>query len=402
MTVSEGVVRDLIREDGQKIQTIMQFLKSRGLVKTLAQLEEESELSFFQHCLTEGAVLDEALDSFWSRATTPELFQSVEEIVQSDGLCITQVTQVISEIHGASNPTTVSWHPTLQHIVATGAVDRRVVLRDINKDKGILGEVCVASPVLSSQWTEKGLFIGCMGGELYGISFKQDFSEIHSSLLGKPHGSKRITSVVASPDGGLIATVAKDACIHLICDGSKVGPIRCERDVASVCWIDTRALVVAEIDNPILTVWTLNQEGSKWERTSHICMNLSPADPRNPYTTFAMAWNPEHRLLAACTNRNSALIFSLPVSSPNLTCPIKTLYGMSIGALDIPFIDFSLDGSHLYVSSDRRILVFEVRSGHNVFDVPVSESKNVRCMRRSRVSDILATVSFDRQLSILA
>jgi WD40 repeat protein len=170
-----------------------------------------------------------------------------------------------------------------------------------------------------------------------------------------------------------------------------------------MAWIGNDLIVAAEIDNPILSVWKF--EIDKWILHSELCMNLSPMDPRTAYTTLAMAWNSQSRILAACTDRNSVLLFSLAENfgsqQGNHMCPVKTLYGMSLGAYDNPNIEFSLDGSHVYITSDRRILVFELRSGHNVFDIMVSESKAIRCMRRHADLDILATVSFDRCLSII-
>ena len=133
-------------------------------------------------------------------------------------------------------------------------------------------------------------------------------------------------------------------------------------------------------------------------------MNLSLRDPRTAYTTLELAWNPEHRLLAACTSRNSCLLFKLPVEFSNdewkSPCALKAFYGMSIGIYDLPSVAFSLDGTFLYVTSDKEIMVFEVKSGHKIFVLQASETRSIRCMRRHRELDILATVSFDKYLKI--
>ena len=394
MTVTEGVLRDLIREDGRKIQSIMQFLKSRGLFKTLAQLENETETQFHSTSLEEGSVLDEALDLYWSKnnVVSPSEQTTPISTLPIPGICATEITQVFHEVHGSANPTALAWHPHLDNILVTGGADRRLIFRDI-REGNQLGEVSLASPVLSMEWNYDKLFVGCMGGELYSLTVNETVAEYVPQLLGRPHGSKRITNIRGSTNGEFIATVAKDSCVHFT-GGQSVPPIRCQRDVASVCWIDSSKIVVAEIDNPLLTVWGLVD--GKWKPEYELCMNLSLMDPRTAYTSLTMAWNAEYNLLATCTSRNSVLLFKIPD-----VCPIKTLYGMSVGTYDNPSIEFSQDGSYLYIASELRVMVFEVRSGHNVFDIPVSKSKSIRCMRRHPASDLLATVSFDHRLSVL-
>ncbi len=226
-------------------------------------------------------------------------------------------------------------------------------------------------------------------------------------FVGKPHGTARILAVSTSPNKQIVATMAKHSCVHffsLFGDTTATPkPLRFERDVTAICWIESDTLIVAETENPILTVWKVRD--SAWTRIGQLCMNLSVYDPRTPYTTLVMSWNAEHRLLASATNRNSVLITNIPLELTVLRdaviCPCKTLYGMSIGLYDTPSIAFSFDGSHLYVTSDKSVLVFELRSGHAVISVPVSESKAIRCMQRHTSSDLVGTVSFDRKLSIL-
>jgi WD40 repeat protein len=405
VTVSEDAVRrDLIREDSVKIQAIMQFLHSRGLAKSLAQLELETEISFFPGILSEGNLIDHALDTYVT-SQAPKLGSKERSETQfpRPGTCVTSVAQVFEEIHGSANPTTVCWHPSISNVVATGAADRSVIIREIDTNR-VFAEVKLQSPILSTEWTPGGLFVGCMGGELFRLTFDSDLNLLESILVGRPHGSKRITDLHASTNGSIIASVAKDSRVFLFNheNGAHIlPPLNFQKEISAVCWIGEDMLVVAESENPLLTVVSLKNDKS--DICGQICMNMSTKDPITSYTTLALAWDPRYRLLVACTSRNSVLVFSLPLelSANTPVCPVKTLYGMSIGVYDNPCVDFSVDGSFVYVTSDKRLLVFELWSSHCVFDVQISESKAVRWMRRNPLSDNVACVSFDHRLSIL-
>ena len=402
----EGVHKDLIREDEVKLQCILQFLHSRGLERTAAQLETESEIAYKPDFLKEGSVIDSALDRYWSQSNSESDFtpQESRSVLPLPGTCVTEVIDSFENIHGSANPTCVCWHPEDTDLVVTGGADRRVIVRNISTGNTVL-EREVASPVLALDWTNpEYIVIACMGGEVYTLQLDESR---HMHFVAKPHGTARILAVSTSPDKQIVATMAKHSCVHFFSlpgtDVPNPKPLRFERDVTAICWIEADTLVVAETENPILTVWGLRD--SNWTRVGELCMNLSVYDPRTPYTTLVMSWNAEHRLLASATNRNSVLLTHLPsdlsLLGEDVICPCKTLYGMSIGVFDTPSIAFSFDGSHLYVTSDKSVLVFEIRSGHAVISIPVSESKAIRHMQRHPSVDMVATVSFDRKLSIL-
>ena len=395
-SLCEGVQKDLIREDGEKLQCILQFLHSRGLVKTAAQLETEAEISFRN--LQEGNILDSLLDEYFRNLKPSATPSTCASPLPVPGCSITDVLHTFEDVHGSANPTCVRWHPEDTNLVATGGADRRVIIRNVESGD-IIFEVQVASPVLSMDWNCPGfLVVGCMGGEIYSIN--TDTWDVE--LRGKPHGTSRILNIQSS--GGVVASMAKDSCVNFFTlrEPISIPPLRFEKDVSSICWIDENTIVVSEIDNPMVSIWRLASD-TKWSQVSQLCMNLSQFDPRTAYTTLAMCWNSEHRLLGACTNRNSVILFHLPdvLTSSQMLCPVKTLYGMSAGVYDTPAIEFSKDGSHMYVTSDRRLLVFEIRSGHRIIAFDISDSKAVRSMHRHPLSDLVATVSFDRRLSIL-
>jgi WD40 repeat protein len=394
--LSEGVQKDLIREDTEKLQCILQFLHSRGLAKTAAQLETEADISFRD--LEEGNILDSLLDQYFCNQQPSVAPSTCVSPLPLPGTSITDIFRSFNDVHGSANPTCVRWHPEETALVVTGGADRRVIFRNVETGD-IVFEVQLASPVLSMDWQCPGFLVaGCMGGEIYSI----DSRSKNVRLVGKPHGTSRVLNIQSS--GGVVASMAKDSCVNcfrldgVIC----VPPLRFEKDVSSICWIDNNTIVVSEIDNPIVSIWRLSSD-TKWMQVSQLCMNLSQFDPRTPYTALAMCWNSQHRLLAACTNRNSVILFHLPdiLRSDQMLCPIKTLYGMSAGVYDTPAVEFSKDGSHLYVTSDKRLLVFEIRSGHRIIAFDISDSKAVRSMHRHPLSDLVATVSFDRRLSIL-
>jgi WD40 repeat protein len=72
---------------------------------------------------------------------------------------------------------------------------------------------------------------------------------------------------------------------------------------------------------------------------------------------------------------------------------------MSIGIYDFPACAFSADGSFLFFTSNKDIIVFEVRTGHKVFTILGSSDKPIRSMAKR--GDLIATVSFDKSLYVL-
>lgn len=401
ITASEGfrdlALMDKLREDGDKLQIILQYLESRGLLKTVAQLEEESGVTFSDSAVKDGGVLDTVLDEYLAKSAEPlpEVISPVDDL-PTPCVCATDVIKTIHDIHGSANPTCVAWHPVLENVVVSGGVDRKLIFRDIDSES-ILFHVLLPSPVLCVDWVRPDqLVAGCMGGE---VVFSADNGEIIS--VKKPHAHARISSVLYSPDGKFVATCGKDFAVHILRsqDQSPVETLRCIRDVSSICWIDANSLVVAESDNPLLSVFRL-QDG-KMIKIGELCMNLHLYDPLTAFSTLAMSFDHVHQLLLACTTRNSVLLFQLSDDWHEALTPIKTYYGMSIGIYDVPSIAFSLDASFIYATSDKEILVLETKTGHKVFTIKVSDSKPVRCMRRHQTNDAISTVSFDKQLNVL-
>lgn len=400
-TSSQGsrdlVLMDKLREDGAKLQIILQFLESRGLLKTIAQLEEEAGITFSESVVKEGGVLDAVLDEYLAKLAEPlPPYISPFDDLPSPSVCVTDVYKTIHDIHGPANPTCVAWHPVLENVVVSGGVDRKLIFRDIDSES-ILHQILLPSPVLCLDWVRPDqLVAGCMGGE---VVFVTENGEIIS--VQKPHTHARISSVLYSPDGAFVATCGKDISVRILRsqDQSPVGTIRCMREVSSICWIDANSLVVAESDNPLLGVYRL-QDG-KMFKIGQLCMNLHLYDPLTANSTLAMSFDPGHHLLLACTTRNSVLLFQLLDDWREALTPIKTYYGMSIGIYDVPWVAFSLDASFVYATSDKEILVLETKTGHKVFTIKVSDSKPVRCMRRHQTYEAISTVSFDKKLNAL-
>ena len=121
MVVScEGVVADKIREDNEKIQIVMQYLESRGLMRTLAQMEEETGAMYMPSILSEGGILDTLVDS---RTTgTGHVSVEVSSTLPMPGDCATQVACIHHGIHGTMNPTSVAWLKSSDNIILTGGV----------------------------------------------------------------------------------------------------------------------------------------------------------------------------------------------------------------------------------------------------------------------------------------
>ena len=409
VTPDEVVLMDKLREDSSKLQAVMQFLESRGLMKTLTQLQLEADTEFNPHALNEGALLDVALDRYMVASSPSGSTIATTDPFPLPGECATDIAKEVPNVHGSGNPTCVAWHPRLPDVVVTGGADRRVIVNRVGLGDNEGSEAPLPSPVLSVDWSADGthLSVGCMGGEVVMFAVAEDLT-LNELCVSKPHGTAKVASVLFSPDGSLIATAANDIAVQIFkrteagFENVPTSTIRCIRDVSAIAWIDPTTLIVAETDQPLLSVYTVSTD-ARSICIGQICMNLSIDDPRTAYTTLALSFNAEQRILAACTNRNSALLFKPPNEweMARVVCPVKALYGMSLGIYDIPSIATSVDGSFVYVSSDKEIVVFEARTGHRVFNIGISDSKPVRCMRRHPETDSLATVSFDKQLKII-
>ena len=413
-SLSMSQLRDKIREDETKLQAIMQFLESRGLVRTLAQLETETELTYNPGYHCEGAVLDRVMDLLGRKENLEgnKSFPEKEVIaIPEPGVCASCKVLAINSIHGESNPTCVVWHPYERNVLATGGADRKVFFWSIQGNGTKLGELILPSPVLSMDWcshqTGSIIAVGCMGGELLQFRIEAfDPFRFNNVSSVKPHGNARVTTLCFSENSTFLASIGKDFTLQIFgLEDNKFRPdatrtIRYTRELSSICWMDDETIIVAETENPILGIFNVSEV--KPIRIGSICMNLSVNDPRTAYTTLSLSWSQEHRLLLSCTNRNSALLFSLPhiVAADDHICPVKTLYGMTIGTFDYPSSQFSLDGSHVYITSDREVLVFECVSGHRVFSLTSAGNKPIRCLRRGKLTDALACVSFDKTLSV--
>ena len=407
--LSDGLLRDKIREDELKLQSIMQYLESRGLMKSLAILQAESQLDYNPTCLQVGGLLDEAIDTYASRVHSLGLCSSEEKSISEPGVCATELLSRIDAIHGESNPTCVAWHPSDSTFLATGGVDKKVIVRLLSGSTSVsVGEISMPSPVLSIAWTQQVdgscvIAAGCMGGELLQINASKP-SDLRIVSSCKPHGNCRVSKVTFSDTGTFLASAGKDSGVHIFrFDGStykheKSATQRCERDVSAVCWIRDDTLVIAETDNPILKIFQIGISHTSF--IGSICMNLSIKDPISPYSTLEMCWSARHRLLLSCTSRNSALLFDVPDTFSATILPTKVFYGMSNGIYDYPCCDFSLDGSHVYISSDREVIVFESKTGHIAFKLLAGVGKPVRGLSCSKDRDLLATVSFDKSLTI--
>ena len=413
-SVCEGILYDKIREDSEKIQIIMQYLESRGLMKTLAQLEEETGSVYSPERLSEGGVFDVLVDSRTS-CLDNEKNSCVEEEefkLPIPGSCATGIECVRNQIHASFNPTSVVWSKAEADIVFSGGVDSKIL-----KWKLVDGEIVryeqfvlsVPSPVLYLDSSLIGHVVAsCMGGEVVVFHDGKDGQTEPTAIL-RPHGTNRVTYASFSPNGRIIATCGRDIAVaftQLNESGEWVSvegsTIRFEREVSSICWISDEVIAVAETGNCMIGLYRI-VNGTK-ELVGELCMNKSVRDPRSSYSMLAMTYHEELGLLAGCTSRNSAILFKLPdeMGNGNVACPIKTYYGMSIGIYDFPSIEFSVDGSFLYVTSDKHVLVFETKTCHKVFSICGSESKPIRSVKRDLLTDRLASVSFDKCLYVMS
>lgn len=402
--MNEGVLRDRIREDAMKLQIVMQFLESRGLDKSLAQLQVETETEFKPESVEIGGVFDTVTEKYFAESLNPK-HAIIDDGLPKPGVCATDVTHQLVDIHGNANPTCIAFHPTDSNLVVTGGADRRLIIRSVREDE-IVASVDLPSPVLCVHWHDPGIAVGCMGGEVFWIPHYGSQHTLSPTSCGKPHGNAKVSTVKFSPDGNTFATTAKHSSVFFFntATGAKLEQtVRCLRDVSAICWIDSTTILVAETDDPMIGIFSVS--GEKAVKLGEICMNLSLRDPRTAYSALTMAWNSELRLLAVSTSRNSTLLFRLPITFSDdewqSPCPLKALYGMSIGIYDLPSVEFSLDGTFLYVTSDKEILVFEIKSGHKIFTIRASDTNAIRGMRRHRQLDVLATVSFDKKLTIV-
>ena len=387
---------DRVREDFEKFQLIFQFLESRGLEKSLAILQAETGIEFEISSTPQGGILDTLIDDYIGMRATGLPQKSASDDLPEPGFCATEIQTAIPNIHGTANPTCLTWSTEGEDIIVTGGVDKRLLF---HRDDGeYISELTLPSPVLCVDWSRDTIIVGCMGGEVALVSVI-DVSSPELVSISKPHGHARVTHVEFGDS--FYVSVAKDVKVWEVLSNKECRTIRCERDVSSVCWINDDVLVVAEVDNPILKLHDVKQGLVLGE----LCMNKNLYDPRTAYTTLKMAFHETCRLLIASTTRNSVLLFKLPVfeeNAENPIVPIRTLYGMSIGIYDVPSLCFSLDGTHIYTSSDKEIIVFETKSGHKIFNIPISDSKPVRGFTRQKSTDRLATVSFDRFMKIVA
>ena len=398
-----GLVRDRVREDGPKLRAIMEFLSSRGLLKSLAQLEAETEVQFdgvFGEALVDN-LMDKHLMGLHAVEDLPNISPPHE--FPFPGECATDIHLVSEVCHGTANPTSVVWHPTDQKVLLTGGADGRVLMWNL-LELNVLLEATVPSPVLFLDWSISGFIaVACMGGELE-VHRLVD-GELQVVLSEKPLDTNRMNSTKFSPDGLFLVASGKHTTAAIYeCSGDRWllrKGIRCSREVASVAWVDEYTLLIAESGNCMIQVHRLDT--GHFRTIGQICMNLSLRDPRTEYSSLAMSVDPTRRFLVACTSRNSALLFKLPENwaTDTVCVPDKVLYGMSVGIYDVPSACFSRDSSFVYVTSDKEIMVFETRTGCRAFNLEVSPSKPIRCMSRHMAIDTLAMVSFDKHLRLL-
>jgi len=401
---NEGLVADKIREDSTKIQIVMQYLESRGLMKSLAQIEEETGLVYTPMTLPEGGILDALVDSRKSLSTEVHVVEASP--LPSPGECATSVVCRRDRIHGGMNPTSVAWGKVDPSLVYTGGVDCKIF--EWKWDGNELTEsgefFNTPSPVLYLDTSCDGdIVASCMGGEVV------VYASGGSRCVLRPHGTNRVTCVQFSPDGKMIASFGRDIAVVFITKDTlgewrELSPatVRYEREISAMCWISNDMIAVAETGNCMIGVYRISESGRVL--VGELCMDKSVRDPRSEYSMLAMTYHKQHRLLAGCTSRNSAILFTLPENLEESTevCPIKTYYGMSIGVYDFPSIMFSIDGSFLYVTSDKELIIFETKTCHKVFSINGSESKPIRNVSRMLKSDVLATVSFDKSLYVLS
>ena len=407
-SASEGIVADKIREDTSKIQIVMQYLESRGLMRSLAQIEEETGLTYMPMSLSAGGILDTLIDSMEAAKGSSIEVGEISPL-PSPGECATSVVCKRDNIHGGMNPTSVVWSKYDSGKVFTGGVDGKIFQWKWDNEQLTQQGECwsTPSPVLFLDSSPDGFVVAsCMGGEV--LVYEEGGSRDSLCVL-KPHGTNRVTCVQFSPDGKMIASFGRDIAVSFTArqnngDWGEIpeATIRYEREISAICWISNDMIAVAETGNCMIGVYRITD--SCRMMVGELCMNKSVRDPRSSYSMLTMTYHEEHRLLAGCTSRNSAILFTLPekLKENDPVCPIKTYYGMSLGLYDFPSIMFSVDGSFLYITSDKELLVFEAKTCHKVFSVNGSESKPIRCVSRMLHSDVLATVSFDKYLYVIS
>jgi WD40 repeat protein len=370
--------------DTRKLRVIFQFLESRGLMDTLAALEIETEQIWCP-----GSVVERSLDTLIDETAvlSPVVPPPVSRIA------VTDLTSVTRNCHNSANPTCVSLAPDDR--IITGGADSRLVIW--SGEKKIEKEFQLPSPILSVDWSGRDqIVVGCMGGEV-GWGTPESIQSIT-----RPHKTHRIGICTFDPSGEIYATASnQDTCVILHTDGTEVARhLTTGPTVASVCWISDTKLVVAENGNCLMSLVCMQNQETK--TVAQLCMNRYIDDPQSsPYTMLCLTYDRETKLLAGCTSRNSILLFDLSESDASVHTPTKTFYGMSIGVYDTPSICLSQDGTTIYVTNDNEVLLIDVSTGHKLYSIEISEDRAIRCMRRHMTRETIASVSFDKQLTIL-
>ena len=211
VTPDEVVLMDKLREDSSKLQAVMQFLESRGLMKTLTQLQLEADTEFNPHALNEGALLDVALDRYMVASSPSGSTIATTDPFPLPGECATDIAKEVPNVHGSGNPTCVAWHPRLPDVVVTGGADRRVIVNRVGLGDNEGSEAPLPSPVLSVDWSADGthLSVGCMGGEVVMCvkATRNGESSIRSILTGRQfdcHCCERYCCANFQADGGWV------------------------------------------------------------------------------------------------------------------------------------------------------------------------------------------------------
>lgn len=403
MTISpKAIMHEHLTHDSTHLQIIMQYLSSRGLYDSLAAIENESQVTFDPDFLSTGSVLDGFVEQYILQGKecvlkTPTL--------QESRIAVTDILSSFPNVHGSNvNPTCVAFG---HDIIVTGGADARIIIRSTMDCTDI--SIQLPSPALSLDVSGRNeIVVGCMGGE---VVFLHNMAANMASdrYTVKPYGgAKRITSAHFNPTGDKCAVASySDHSVKIFNrddtgtwneDGRNMN-LLITNNILSVCWVANDVIAVAENSNCIISLVNVQQG----KVTGSLCMNKYVDDPRtSTYSTLCMYFDETSKILTACTSRNSVLLFSLDGKSKlDINTPFRTLYGMSIGPYDTPSVSMSLDSKTLYVTNNNEILLIDINTGHKLYDIKVSETRAIRHLRRHPTKELVATVSFDKQLTIL-
>lgn len=409
------------------LQAILQFLTNEGLTQSVNQLEQEAHVTYVEDL---EADTDRLLDSLMAYDEKRTAFKPSTQVQQeaiidhainqlklSEDQAVTHSALSI-EPHPLSNIISCAFQhkqpdqPEDQLIVASGGVDKRVVLTNLSTNQEIRS-ITLNAPILSLDFsvTKPHLMLaGQMNGQVCLIDSNNQSPITERWIVNSNHDhTKYVTSVAFSPNSLYYVSASTDGTVAVYKRPDVESATQSDEFAAtsepawslhhkfeyrsaveSVAWYSDNLLYVAPREDNYVHVidMDLKRETTKYN------LNASK-DDHVSFSVMNMAFSPDRTLLALATDQHRLLVLA---SQSDIQ--VRNCYSLQNDGYSTPRLAWSKSGKLLYITQQNAtVFVYDVSEGRQVTTLRGHEV-NVRDIDTHHTQDALVSVSFDKTLKL--